>query len=112
MDLKTFVSTTITQICEGVKVAIDEAAKSGAKVNPGHSQYFEKQQSVSTANGIFKVREIEFDVAIAAEEGTQSGGTFSLKVLGVSGESRQGTSTTNRVKFSVPVVLPGTSYKN
>ncbi len=113
MDLKTFVSTTITQIFEGMKAAIEEADKYGGKVNPGATNYgdFKNRQSFSSENGIFLVREIEFDVAIAADEGTQTqGGISLLRVLGASGESRQGSSTTSRIKFAVPVVLPGSKH--
>lgn len=96
MDLKTFVSATLTQIIEGVLNAQSELSIQGASVNPGPT------------GGGWQV--VEFDVAISATEGTETkagiGVVSALLNAGASGKSNQEASAFSRVKFSVPVKLP------
>lgn len=112
MELKDFVSATLRSIIDGVKDAQDHAAKSGARINPLglHSRdlkripLFERE----TKNIL---REIEFDVAVTTTEGTQSKGGIGIFVgsvgVGAQGQSEAANSTVSRIKFSVPVLLPG-----
>ena len=111
MDLRDFVSETLTQIVEGVKSAQSNAVDSGAKVNPKLSTSYEqagKQGFLQTSEGYAQI--VQFDVALTVTEGsgTKGGiGVFAGAInLGNSGQSKTENSSVSRVKFSVPLSLP------
>ena len=84
MELKDFVSNTLTQIAQGVQAAIDASEGLGYTVNP------------TTIDG--RVYTIHFDLGIESE---QEGGA-NIKVL--NGAMRE--KTANRITFDVNVMLP------
>lgn len=118
MDIRTFVSETLTQIVEGVADAqrrIDEGG-SGAQVNPSVKYGTAEPRGVADANPV------DFDIAVtvAAEdrEGSESKMGASLQVLSVVGVKLGGglseqssgiqrSETASRVKFSVQLAQPG-----
>jgi hypothetical protein len=102
MDLKDFVTKTVLQILDGVREAastVDQEA--GMRVNPHYKG--QPPQKASTP--------IDFDVAVTVREtdGSAGGGRISVMGLGVGGEitSEVGTESVTRVRFKVPVQLPG-----
>ena len=117
MDLKQFVSTTLTQIVEGVEDAMISIAQMGnnAQVNP-------TIVNASDEKKITPASAVEFDVALTVtDEGKQSAGTkagASVGILSVvsfrgSGSVENGETTTkasqnvSRVKFTVMLSQPG-----
>lgn len=84
MELKDFVSNTLTQIAQGVQAAIDASVGLGYTVNP------------TTNDG--RVYTIHFDLGIESEK---EGGA-NIKVL--NGAMRE--KTANRITFDVNVTLP------
>jgi hypothetical protein len=115
MNLKEFVSGVLTQIIEGVQEAQAGRTPESGQVNPG----------LSTTQGILQARghmvsrrgelvqDVEFDVALTTNEGTQTKGGIGVFVgavgLGSQGQSDQSHSSVSRVKFSVPLTLPVTN---
>jgi hypothetical protein len=111
MKLEDFVTETIKQIINGVKVAQEYAVGVQAKVNPRFRAFGDKSIAkwVDSDQGL-AVQEIEFDVAISAVEGTETKGGIGIFIgpvgLGSQGKSEASSSAVNRIKFSIPLVLP------
>jgi hypothetical protein len=99
MELKTFITETLQQICTGIK----EAQSAHDAINA------EGAGAVSGnlfANAYGNFTRIDFDVAVSAETG--GGGKGSIKVFGVGAEggAERKTAYANRITFSVAVRLP------
>lgn len=111
MDLKEFVSMTLTQIVAGVVDSATRIADMGGAVNPAfnagaNGPHLGYVPGVSQA-----VYGIEFDVAVVAGSNTSAEGGASLKIATVfsAGGKAGGASkeeTTSRIKFIVPLTLP------
>jgi len=111
MELRDFVSETLTQIVEGVTSAQSKANQSGAKINPHLRTSFEqagKLGFLQTGEGFAQI--VQFDVALTVTEGTGTKGGIGVFAgainLGSSGQSQTESSSVSRVKFSVPLSLP------
>lgn len=112
MNLKDFVSETLSEIIEGVKNAKQAAVQSGAEINPevwGDTKDIVRQ-GLMKMSGHKTVSIVDFDVAVTAIEGQGTKGGVGVFVgaigLGSHGESNKENSTISRIKFSVPVALP------
>ena len=111
MELKDFVSQTLTQIIEGVKESQIKASELGGIVSPcltsNHSEM--GKQGILSASGR-AAQIVQFDVALTVVEGTGTKGGIGVFAgainLGSSGESKAESTSVSRIKFSVPVVLP------
>lgn len=111
MKLEDFISESISQIINGVKKAQVHAEKNKAKVN-GNSF----SRGKSTGDSYYDeytnrpAQIIDFDIAVTAkEQGGSSGkaGVFvSFLGLGVEGSELSENFTSNRIRFSVPILLP------
>lgn len=114
MDLKEFVTQTLTQIIEGVRDAQTRGKELTAEVNPHLDTSAEQagKQGFLNAGGQF-VPIVQFDVALTVTEGTGTKGGIGVFAgaifLGSSGQSQNESSSVSRVKFSVPVRLPNQS---
>lgn len=110
MDLQTFVKLTIIQICDGVDDAANEVKSRGALVNP-NGTYNDGNATYVNPERPRTVQNVEFDVAVTTIEGTGTEGGIGVMVgsigLGSKGKSDTSKSSTSRVKFTVPISLPG-----
>ena len=112
MELKDFVSETLQQIVEGVKIAQANIEQHEAAVNPNLiGDYKEHAKHGLLLSGTGKVAQIvEFDVALSVKEGTGTKGGIGVFAgainLGSSGQSSEENSSQSRVKFCVPLSLP------
>jgi hypothetical protein len=112
MELQEFISATLRSIIDGVKDAQEHAAKSAATVNPVGLFYNPNNTTILThsESGII-AQQVHFDVAVTTTEGTQSKGGIRIFVgpvgVGAQGQSDATNSSVSRIKFSVPVLLPG-----
>lgn len=116
MEIKEFIKEALSQIVEGINEANQQISDKGS---------FVVSSNLREANGLPKsgtyyddgknprrvVREIEFDISIAASDSTQSGGKGSLQVIsfiradgGV--ENNISSSASQRIKFTLPLALP------
>jgi hypothetical protein len=104
LELKEFVSRTLTEIAEGVADGAVAAEKVGAIINPrGRTpQGSEAPRSIPV--------NIEFTVGLSITDGTQTKGGIGvvagLFALGSQGTSNASMASTTHIKFSVPVILP------
>lgn len=114
MRLKTFVSDTIKEIIDAVVDSQNYARKHNAKISPmslSGALHAEKLENVFYDKYTGRYGQlIEFDVAIHALEekgkGAKAGIGIHVLKASVGGESKLISSTTNRIKFTIPVMLP------
>ena len=114
IQLQDFVKETIVQIVNGVKAAQEARRGTKARVNPRGLTYpttADNKQGRRWDFGTAQYAEdIEFDVAVAAAEGTETKGgvgvVAAIFALGAQGKSDASSSTVSRIKFTVPVFLP------
>ena len=94
MDVKEFVSETLSQIIDGIVDVQQRTKEKGAVVAPHH----DFRQKVS------------FDVAVTVIEGKETTGKAGISVWsiggGISGKSEMSSSTVSRIKFEIPIELP------
>lgn len=124
MDLKDFVKESLVQISLGINEANEALAGTGAMINPLHVIInSEKSQAYGRTgqSGSYKadsriVERVEFDVAVVAEKGEQTNAGIKLAIatigLGAGGQSEKSNRSESRIKFSIPVVLPGVDSEN
>jgi hypothetical protein len=115
MNLQEFIKTALGEIIAGVAEARTEAIKHGASVGSDPAYGYTKEASIVTdANGR-TITNVEFDVALAEASGSQTKGGIGVFLgsvgLGAQGASHGETSSHSRIKFSVPIVLPGDKRK-
>lgn len=103
MELHEFIRETLSQIIRGITEAQQSdsiTSTSGAIVPSG--------QGLSDKD--YFNQEVNFDIAVTTQSGTESKGGIGIFVgpvtLGSSGKSDQSTDSTNRIKFAVPIYLP------
>jgi len=110
VKLQEFVAETLKEIIAGVKEAQEYAGQQGATVNP-HMRLAEATESggVAVVQGV-RLKEVEFDVAVVAEKAEETKGGVKVGIglfnLATQGQSDSSSSSTSRVRFSVPIALP------
>jgi hypothetical protein len=104
MELKEFVSRTLTEIAEGVAAGAKAAAEVGAVVNP-------RERNPRGEDGpVAKSVDIEFTVGLSVTDAAKTKGGIGVVAgifaLGSQGESNASTGATTHIKFTVPIILP------
>jgi len=107
MDLKEFVTQTLLQVLGGGQEAADKVnSKAGMRVKPHYDDVLPPETTTP----------IDFDVAVTVREtaGSAGSGRISVMGLGLGGEikSEVGTESVTRVRFKVPVRLPGNHVRD
>lgn len=116
MELKDFVSESLTQIMSGVIEAQQTMNENqwGGEISPQIKTNWEKTGLVFSQSGM-PVQSVEFDVAVTASKGTDTKGTIGIVVaaigLGSQGETHKNDTNNSRIKFSVSITLPIMSKK-
>jgi hypothetical protein len=94
MDIKTFLSESLTQIIQGIEES--QKQNSNSVVNPVRLQVAEKT-----------LQNIDFDIAVTVEKESGAKGGIAVLAgainLGSQGQSKISDVTVSRIKFSVPV---------
>jgi len=111
MELQEFISATLIQVLEGVRDAKAHqlTQNDGGQINPHTvgTKHPDKQVSQETKT---IVQDVEFDVAVTVEKGTETKGGILVVLgavsLGSSGKSDKSSATVSRIKFSIPIGLP------
>lgn len=104
MELKEFVSRTLTEIAEGVAEGAKAAEATGAIVNP-------RERNPRGEDGVSgKCIDIEFTVGLSVTDAAKAKGGIGVVAgifaIGTHGESNATTGATTHIKFSVPMILP------
>ena len=110
MDLKDFISETITGIVEATSQLQEAYENAGVLINPPVSvQERDLYEEGSTAHTYRRVEVVEFDVAVSASRETGGGGKAGLKILsveaGVDGKHASKSENVSRVRFAIPIAL-------
>jgi len=104
MELKAFVTETIKEIIQGVVEAQKQVIPNVNYSSEGYLQI-----------GGDRFEKIEFDISVTSSEttGGEKGGGMHIKVVdfGAKSTSTNNNSSTNRIKFNVPVVFPSQANK-
>ncbi len=105
MELKEFVSETLSNIIQGIEKAQKELEGKDCAINP--EMYHEDKD---VAKDRRKIKNIEFEVLLKLEESQGSKATIGVFAGfiggGAQGQSGEITQSLNKIKFSVPVVYP------
>jgi hypothetical protein len=110
MNLKDFVSQTLTHIIDGVKDA--QASTGDELVSPPYKDADKADINVGRifSKDLLKIEYIEFDIAVAATKGTKTKGGLGIFVTGLGagsmGESQKENQSVNRIKFKIPIAIP------
>lgn len=105
-DLQSFISSVLTEICEGVHQATARIESLGGVVNP---------RAISTSQPIEMdtrraIVDVAFDVSIEATASAGNTGRVGVLVatvgLGTQRSKDESQRSANSVKFTVPLVLP------
>jgi hypothetical protein len=116
MKLEDFIYESITQIISGVKKAQDFASQNEAMINPASLRQSQSSGDIYYDDDTYRPAQIiDFDVSVSTrEDGETSGkaGVF-VSVLKLGVEAKEGTQNliSNRLKFSVPLMLPTQNNK-
>lgn len=110
MELKDFISETITQLIEGIVDAQSRVDSKGGRVCPYTANKLEHKYVVAKTTDKLPVVAVDFDVLVTASEGTGTKGKIGVVAgmftLGSQGESKHSNQSASRIKFMVPVALP------
>ena len=119
MNLQNFITESIVQIVRGIEAANTALNDSTAVVSPKNVIPSDSERPhiygylvEPGAHGKYRtpVQRVDFDVAVYAEEGTETKGGIGLMVgtlgLGSHGKSDKSHSSESRIKFTVPIILP------
>ena len=110
MELKDYVQNVLQQIGEGIAECNGEKGNGNSIiVNPAlkNAQFFEGEMyAIDSQKCYTKVIKIDFEVFITATSNSETDGRIGISVLGAGGSLRSEQSTTNKVKFSIPVLFP------
>ncbi len=120
MNLKEFISNTLTQICEGVVDAQRKTSETKAEIAPMMQLYEEKYFVKSTYQHRRDfVHMVSFDVAVTVEnsnskqdaslKGTElQVAAFKISINGDTGNSKNCSTneTVSRIKFEIPIFFP------
>ncbi len=114
MQLKDFISETLSQLIAGVVEAQEKVQTSGGRVSPHVRNLSDSKSLYGRTNDQLPVIFVDFDISVEAQEakGTKGGigvvtGMFNL---GSAGESKENRQSMNKIKFSIPVALPLQPY--
>ena len=107
MDLEDFVAQSLTSLIRGVQKAQDELANSEAVINPeGTAQRIALQEYTTPP----RFPEIEFEVGVVVSKAAGGKAGFKVSVpsfsLDAGADGSHSTAVTNRLRFSIPVMLP------
>lgn len=114
MELKEYVSTVIEQICQGVINAQRNCGTLDAIVNPRvtlgeNGEYYIPQDSTRTILQR-RVQSVEIEATLTESTSDSHGGHVGLSVSFVGGklggDHADTRSSTNRVKFTIPICFP------
>jgi hypothetical protein len=111
MNLREFIGEALSEIIAGVADARGNAAEHGAQVGSDELYGHTKEAGIVTDSKSRTVSLVEFDIALANADSKDTKGGIGVFLgtvgLGSQGASHGETSSHSRIKFSVPVVLPG-----
>ena len=114
MELKDFVSQSIQQIFEGVKQAQSQTKEMNGLIAPHKLRMSDKEipnhQSVVGYHHSTPIISVDFDISVTTQDSTKdkAGAGIFIAAIGLGGQvgSESMNSQLNKLRFSIPVILP------
>ncbi len=110
MELKEFVSQSLLQIFEGVKQAQDQLKDTGGTIAPSNISSRPQHPSIIGYVHSAPIISVDIDVSVTTTDANNSKAGLGLFIAAFSGGVQAGSESSNnqfnRLRFSVPVVLP------
>lgn len=110
MNVQEFIKTAITEIVAGVSEARETTKEYGAIVGSDKPYGYVKDNKIMTDAKGRQITLVEFDIALANTDSTDTKGGIGVFLgavnLGSQGASHGESSNHSKIKFTVPVVLP------
>lgn len=115
MDLKQFITETLVQISDGIEAAQKQLKESGSEARINTNMTVIEGGHIVTGGRRRAVEFVEFDVAVLANEGTETKGGIGITVasllkLDMGGKSTESAGRESRIKFKVPMSYPMHEY--
>lgn len=114
MELKDFITNTLTQIAEGVKNSQESFKKLGGTVNPSGLRQISGDipfgKDTPIQGDAHLLCNVQFEVSLTSDNASNASGGIgvlfgSLSIGGKAGSENKEISL-NKVKFNIPVTLP------
>lgn len=110
MDLRQFVSETLTQIVGGIEDAKKSITDGSARINPRLNPHSDAKIKQLVDDNDSLIQDVVFDVALTVSSGTGTSGKVSVLAgllnLESGGKSSNDQGRTSRVQFKVAVSFP------
>jgi hypothetical protein len=111
VELREFIHTALVEIIEGVASARADTSKHGASIGSDPVYGNTKEAKILTDGQGRTTSTVEFDIALARADSRDTKGGIGVFLgtvgLGSQGASHGEASSQSRIRFTVPVVLPG-----
>jgi len=122
MELREFVAESLKHVVDGIADAQAYAKDKGAVINPQGLEYNERYDKkaegliVQDENGNRHIPQImDFDVVITVSEGEKTKASLGVLtgILGIGAQAQLegGNIVANKIRFSVPILLPEQKIK-
>lgn len=113
MEIKDFIKNTISSISEAITESQFDLEEKGVIVNPEKAVIEKNGEKKLQGNGARYVQNLDFEILVAVDYKSESGGKGELKVAGLlnvgGGVSDENlTKNHNRIKFTIPVAFSTT----
>lgn len=116
MELKEYIQNVIKQIGE----AINEnnggrGINNAVLVNPAliDAQFFEGEQyAIDHQKRRIRITNVEFEVFLTTSNNVETGGRIGITVLGANGSQKSERNSSNKVKFTIPVLFPSAQIEH
>ncbi|MBF6635559.1 hypothetical protein ITX54_02620 [Rouxiella silvae] len=112
MKLDKYIEETLKQIITGISAAKKFGDQNGAQVNPASATFnHQNSTNIYCLNTGVPVQQIDFDIVVSVSEGNSTTDSPEITVGSstISGNAQTSeitNSSTNRIKFSIPILLP------
>lgn len=117
MELKDFISATLLEILEGVKIAQGKAKNFGAIISPElgpQAQGALQSKGIQISNTLQVIEFVEFDVCVTTSENAELGSNLNaglkIQIFNIGASATEKTINNNqaqhKIKFKVPLVYP------
>ncbi len=115
MEIRDFISETLSEIVAGIKDAQPKVQEAGGAVNPKGCNYPNLEKFTIQHKETSRVGDnVEIEIAVTAVKTENSGGKMgvSLQVFeaSIGGGSQAQSGSVSRVKFKIPVIFPKSEY--
>jgi len=117
VELKQFITETLVQISDGIQEAQKQLKERGSEAIVNTNMTETDVGHLVTGGRRRPVEHVEFDVAILANEGTETKAGVGITVasllkLDAGGKSSQTSGRESRIKFKVPISYPMHKYES